>query len=129
MTEVGKGRIIEHMGKVKISITVSEDVLSRIDVIAGARGESRSLAIDKVLREGVEAQEQFLRDMENPVVRGFARVLASSPGAMRFLTGQGRDELTDEEWADFAARLPGHIEGGRKRAKAKKRGRKRGAGG
>jgi len=110
------------MSKLKISITVSDDVLGRIDAVAEARGETRSYLIDRMLRSGVEAQEELLRDMENPVVRGFARLLASSPGVVKGLAKIGGRELTDEDWERLAEKIPGLVEGGRERAGRRKRG-------
>ncbi len=112
------------MGKVKVSISVPQQLLKRIDLIAESRGDSRSYVISKVLESGIESQEQFLADMENPVIRGLARVIASSPNALTMLNTIG-EEVTAEEFARFCAGAPEQIERGKSRAKGKRSGARR----
>ncbi len=65
--------------KAKVTVALDREVLRRVDAVAGARGDSRSSVIERMLCNGIGDEEKFLRAMENPVTRAVTQAVTSSP--------------------------------------------------
>jgi hypothetical protein len=84
------------MNKDRITITVDADLLRRIDAVAGKRNEARSAMIERLLAQAIKEEEQFIADMENPVMRALARIIAETPGVAKFVGKLGGADMTPE---------------------------------
>ena len=109
------------MNRPKISISIDPELLERIDRVAEARGESRSATIEAVLKGGVETQEEFLRDLENPIWRAvYGTVLKPSVAmAIAKVVGEG---LSPKEAAEMHERVTRLSSRAKERQNAKKTG-------
>ncbi len=65
--------------KTPISITIDSELLERIDRYASASDESRSTVIERMCRNDIAEQEEFLGDMESPTMRMLYKAVASKP--------------------------------------------------
>ena len=73
--------MIDSMSKVKVTITLSPELLTRID--RGARGRSRSEMIERLVRQALveSAWEDYARSLEPPEVDLMREVAAESEAA------------------------------------------------
>ncbi len=81
----------------RLSLTISPDLVRRLDAVCDARGESRSAIVELIIASELPKHEQFVKSMENPVLRAVFQTLTSSP---RLLESIGRlvgDEMSLEE--------------------------------
>jgi len=83
------------MAKEITTVRLDPELIRRLDAVAEARGESRSVVIERVLRNEVADEEDFVNEMEHPVMRALVRMIIASPAATRFviwLAGGTTDE-------------------------------------
>lgn len=80
-----------------ISFRIPQDLLTRIDNIAGAKGDSRTQVIEELLRDSIEHEEQLVRAMTDPIVGPAILSALAKPEVMRALTSSLRQDLTDEQ--------------------------------
>jgi hypothetical protein len=114
--------------KERITVTLDPALLERLDVIAEARGDSRSAVIERCVRYGLAEEERFLKVMENPVTRAVFEVLAESPMLMSSIATVVGDELSPGELEKIAESVKKQGKRGRERSAAKRAGRPRQAG-
>lgn len=55
------------MSKKAVTVTLSEDLLDRIDTVAESRGESRSGVVERLCRNGIDSEERFARLLGHPL--------------------------------------------------------------
>ena len=70
------------MPRTQISIKLDEDLLSRIDDLAEAKGISRTAVIETAINNDLPEQESFQRSLENPVLRALHKQM-SKPAFLR----------------------------------------------
>jgi len=87
--------------KARFSITVDPRVMRRVDRLAKAMNRSRSATIEKLLNDGVEDTEMFVKAMTNPVlVEAFGKAFASRD-VMRTMAATIGQELSDDQMQLF----------------------------
>lgn len=107
------------MPKVILSIRVDEGLIPRLDAIAEASGETRSEAAERALRNGVQDAEDFLRQLDTPVLREAWAVL-SSKRVLRALAALGGESNAEGEMDKVADRVRLMRENSRKRKRGAK---------
>lgn len=70
------------MATIGTSIRLDEDLVKRLDALAELRAESRSALIERILKNGVDEEEQFWKAQDNPVYREVSRLLLKPAVAM-----------------------------------------------
>lgn len=80
--------------------------MQRLDAVAEATGETRSAVVERLVRNGLDDAEHFLKRFENPVIREAWGILAS-PRVLRALAAAAGEEVTPDvaEAAEKAQRL------------------------
>lgn len=109
-----------HENKERITITLDAELLRRIDVVCADRHEPRSSYIERLLKDSMKEVESFRQDLENPVFRGIAKALVSTPGVLTAIAKLAGNELSSEELAEIRKDMPRMIEQGRERQSTKK---------
>lgn len=79
--------------KERITVTIDAGVLERVDAAAASRGESRSAVIERLVRNDIEREEDFLKNLESPVKRAILRAMTSSPRLVEMLAVIVGDQL------------------------------------
>jgi len=82
------------MSKVRITITIDEDLLASIDRISEQRKENRSSLIERFLREAVAEEEMML----SPMVRHMLSSAMASPQVVESLRGALESEMEDRHY-------------------------------
>ena len=80
-----------------ISLRLPADLLTRVDQIAGAKGESRTASIERLIRDGIDDEENFVRMATDPVVGPAIFGAFAKPEVVRALMQALRQDLTDEQ--------------------------------
>lgn len=106
--------------KAKISISLDADLLRRLDAVCEAKGEERSPTIERMLRLAIQEQEEFIRDMEDPVMRTIHSVMMRSPAVMKTIVMALGAQFTADEIADIQKRGVIQRERGVQRQRAKR---------
>jgi hypothetical protein len=109
--------------KVRINITIDPTLLDRIDAVCEARNEARSAWFERIASKEIEEEETFITDMENPLIRGFARALVSHPTLLKAVAAAAMTGLTPEQQQQMIKVLPEQANLGAARA-ARKKGKK-----
>lgn len=107
--------------KKPVTISVSPDLLRRIDAVADARGENRSQMIERMLTTDIADEESFVTDMEDPIKRTVARAIVASPMLLSMIAGVVGEGLGEEDLARIRRNAPKQVARGKARATAKKR--------
>jgi len=68
------------MAKEKISITIDEDILARVDRVAAQKQENRSQVLERVVANGLHEEERMLDLLGHPVIGPALEVFMKSPG-------------------------------------------------
>lgn len=68
-----------------VSVTLSPELLQRIDAVCEARGEPRSSLVERVLQDAIKAQEELLKGLESPLLSAAAKLVAKFPGLMELM--------------------------------------------
>jgi hypothetical protein len=106
--------------KIKVTMSLDAELLRRIDAVAELRDEKRSQAVERILKGEINSEEGYLRDMENPVLRGLHSALTSSPAAMRLLAKAVGEHLSAEDFERIQEVAPKHRKAGAERQKRSK---------
>lgn len=85
-----------------ISMRISDDLLKRVDALAGAQHITRSAAIESLLASAIEDTELSVRMMTDPVVGRAILGAIATPEVLRALTAAMRSELTDDQLQLFS---------------------------
>ena len=93
--------ILHHMVKVRITITIDEDLLERIDRISEVKRENRSALIERLLLECVTEEEM----MVDPIVRDLLRSAMASPQVTESLTEALRNVMDEERFDVVSNRI------------------------
>ncbi len=78
--------------KERVSVTLPPGLLERVDRVAEERGESRAVTMERMLGNSIDFEEKFLKDMENPLVRGLAKAVFASPQFLDAIAFVVRDQ-------------------------------------
>lgn len=105
-----------NANKVKIAITTDSDLLTQIDEIAEARGESRSALITKMLRVGVDEQRKLLKQMENPLYRAVLGAMTKSPELLQKMSELVCENMTLDEAIEKKQNIEKQLQLGKQRA-------------
>lgn len=89
------------MSKARISLTIDDRLLERIDQLAEAQNVTRSALVERLLREAVSEEEM----LANPTIRQMVTAAIGSPAVLRSLTKQFEKLLTDEQAVPIRERL------------------------
>ncbi len=106
--------------KAKITISISPDLLRRIDAVAEAREMKRSTLMERMLGNQIEEQEEFLLGMEKPLDRAVARVLLRNPKVMKAMSVVVGEHISDEQIERAKRELPNELARGKNREAVKK---------
>ncbi len=87
--------------KIKTSIGLDRDLITRLDRIAKVGGTNRSSLITDLVYAGLEQQELMIKATADPVlIRAIGKVI-TDPGVLRSMVAGMRSELTDDQMALF----------------------------
>jgi hypothetical protein len=100
--------------KDRISLTIDPDILARIDKVATARGESRSATAERILRNGVEDEEEMLGSLGQGIEGRIIAHLLKSPRTLRKLAEVVGAELTEDKLARIEAEGPEIVKAGQR---------------
>ncbi len=89
------------MSKVRITITIDEELLESIDRIADKLKENRSSLIERFLREAVVEEEMML----SPMVRHILSSAMASPEVVDSLRGALESEMEERHYNVVSDRL------------------------
>ena len=106
------------MAKVRITITIDEDLLERLDRISEAGRENRSALIERLLLECVTEEEM----MVDPIVQNLFRSAMASPKVTESLTDALRNVLDEERFdvvSNRVKRIRTTLQRGRPSGKSK----------
>jgi predicted DNA-binding protein len=107
------------MATIGTSIRLDEKLVQRLDALAELRAESRSALIERILKNGVDDEEELWRALKhNPLYREVARLLLKPDVAMAVARAVG--EKLDPAMVADAARV---LDVGVDRMKQTKRGK------
>lgn len=106
--------------KVRITITIDPELLGRVDGVCEARGEPRSSLIERVLSNEIKEEEEFVGDMENPVLRALLMAFKSSAALMKLSAKIAGETLTPEEVRKISEVAREQIERGKVREGGKR---------
>lgn len=84
------------MAKGFVSVRMDEELMRRLDAVAEATSDTRSAIVERLVRNGLDDAERFLKRFENPVLREAWGVL-TSPGVLKALAAAAGEELTPEQ--------------------------------
>ena len=115
------------MAKQIISSAIENELLERLDAVAEKRGETRSAVVERMLRNTIDEEEEFIGDMESSFWRNMMKGLIKSPLAAKALAAVAREQLTPQQYERFQKEMPKQIQLGMERQKKKvaSRGRKK----
>jgi len=113
----------EHTDKARISMTIDPKLLRRIDAVCESRNEPRSSMIERILENEMDEEEQFVKDMENPVLRALARIIADTPGVTKFLASLGGMDTGLDNIENLKSKMREQIGKGQERQKGKRKGK------
>lgn len=106
--------------KAKIAITIDPHLLQRIDAVADLRGQSRSAVIERVIRNEIDAEEEFVEDMESPVMQTILSVILNTPGVTETIAKVVGNNMNKEQLAEMKKGLKEQVARGKERtAKSK----------
>jgi metal-responsive CopG/Arc/MetJ family transcriptional regulator len=71
--------------RINFSVSLLPELVERLDAIAQERHESRSAVIERIIRNGVPDEEQFLQSIENPVKLTIMDLLQRNPKVIKAL--------------------------------------------
>lgn len=83
------------MARTQISIKIDDELLTRVDRLAEATGETRTSIIEQAVRQDISEQEWYHHSLENPIVRALHEKL-SSPSMLRRMMSLAGTEITEE---------------------------------
>ena len=106
--------------KERITLTIDPGILARIDAVATARHESRSAAVERILRNGVENEEEMLETIGQGIEGRIIAHLLRSPHTLKKLAKAVGEELTPEKLARIEVEGPGVVEAGQRYRASKK---------
>lgn len=114
-----------NKNKQKIAISIDADLLEKIDQVAEARGDARSTLIERMLKDGIESEMRFVKQMESPVYRALMGALTSSPKVFEVLADLAMEKITPEQAQELQKKGHEQMKRGLERSKAKKTKRKK----
>lgn len=103
------------MAKEVTTVRLDKELLDRIDRVAEARGESRSITIERMLKNEVPGEEDFIQQMEQGLMRGLARVISSAPTAANFILWLAGESVSNTQLDRRLENLRAQIERGKQR--------------
>lgn len=83
----------------RITTTLDSSLIERIDRIAEFRNESRSATIDRMLKNGIEDEEEVLEKIGVGIQGRITALLIENPKILSSLSKALGDALTDEQLA------------------------------
>ncbi len=110
------------MPKAKISITIDEGILDRIDRLAEKRQEGRSVVLERIVRNGIEAEEGFLDQLGQPVIGPLIELLMKSPKFMEGVARIAGDNIPREQFQKVSEAAE-RLRGAGKRQRTEKKGK------
>lgn len=106
--------------KDKIGISIDHDLLTRIDAVCEAKNEARSAWFERIARNSIQDEEQFVADMENPLIRGVVRAMIADKHVLALLAKAFGENSTPEQLERIQRLLPRQIELGKERQAMRK---------
>lgn len=106
--------------KERITVTISGDILERIDEIARLRDESRSATIERMLERKVLDEEEFVETLADPVKGFIYRKLLESPAIIEKLAALVGDSMSAQEKILVRKNAPGALKAAAKRRDERK---------
>jgi hypothetical protein len=106
--------------KVQMNVSIDADLLERIDRVAAKRHETRSAVIDRFCRNQIDDDEQFLAELEQPVVRALYSVMAK-PEVLRVVAALVGDKLTGKDVEAKVERMKRQLKLGKERGLRRRR--------
>tara|TARA_R110002072_G_scaffold95141_2_gene209676 strand:+ start:4504 stop:4884 length:381 start_codon:yes stop_codon:yes gene_type:complete len=104
----------------RITTTLDSSITKRIDVIAEFRNESRSATIERMLKNGIESEEEMLASIGVGVQGRITALLLDNPNILSGLSKALGDVLTDEQLAKIEESGSDFIAAGKRYRQYKK---------
>lgn len=83
--------------KIKVSIAMSPGLVKQLDRLAKVGGQSRSELIERLVLEGIEQEETFIKATQQPaLMQALARAF-SQPGVLKQMAATMNEEMSDEQ--------------------------------
>lgn len=96
--------------KITVSFSIDEDLVREIEALADAQGISRSLFVQRVIREAIDHERGVLAAMNNPKVREQFLKLFTQPGMVMEMAKAMNQPLTKEQHERVERGLPAVFE-------------------
>lgn len=106
--------------KHKFSISMDAELVDRLDAICEARDESRSSAIERMVRNEVPSEEKFVTGLESPIQQAIARIIVEQPRVVQTLAALVGEHMTDEEAAKLKKGLEKQVSRANERRQTKR---------
>lgn len=98
----------------RITTTIDHSLAERIDAVAKARDESRSAAVERMLRNQIIEEENLLAQIGTGVEGRVMSILLQNPKILNVMSKLVGESLTDEELAKLEDGGPGVIAAGKR---------------
>ncbi len=99
---------------------MDESILDRVDRVAELRREGRSEVLERMVRNGIESEEELLDVMGRPVVGAVVKELMKMPGFWETIGKAVGDNVPPEKWKQLAEKADLLREAGQRRRAEKK---------
>jgi hypothetical protein len=109
------------MAKLKLSVTIDDEVVEEVDRLADAFGINRSQMMEKMLRASVRDWEQDKRDYEGIVTPMLLKALISSPTFTRGFAKLVGEEMSAEDFERAKQWTEEQTQRGKQRRLAKRK--------
>ena len=106
--------------RLPITFSMSRQLLNRVDAIAEARGDSRSITIERLLIRELDGEEEYLQTLEIPIVRALHKLVTNSPAVLANIASMVGEQLTEEELRELIEKAPVQRKKGKERQQEKK---------
>lgn len=93
--------------KIKLSVSITHELVKRLDRIAKAAGQSRSAMIERLIRDGVDDAETAVQAFTDPLLlQAFAGAFGNRD-VLKAMASAVHEEMTDSQLDLFVDRLKG----------------------
>lgn len=95
--------------KERVTITLDAKLLGRVDAIATAREDSRSAVLERIVRLGINEEEEFLGTLGSGVVGRVVEQLICHPEMYRMLSKLVGEKVTEADVQELRDMAGPHV--------------------
>lgn len=89
--------------KDKITISLDAGLIRRVDAVAGARGESRSRVMERLMENGIDDEERWVDEAEMPLYQIVADLMTSDHRVLRAVAKICGEHMGEKEAREIKA--------------------------